>query len=152
MSLPLAAQDVVSYPVNLEVHEESLGFSRDSNCAGESRKGDVCVSGQYPGEIVFALGRGSEDWELARIQIRDPSANWGDRPSDRTSEDFPQFDSGGILQADSAQRGNLVIQDGNRHSIAVQYGITVRNRESGRELSPAFAVIDNDGGAGARGN
>jgi hypothetical protein len=149
--IPALAQDVTSYAVRLVVENETLNFESESNCALVPQKGDICVLGEQPAEIVFTLGGETAAWEISGLQVRDPAANWGDSLPDTVREDFYQFDAKGMLDVASGEE-NLVIRNANRHAIAVQYGITVRNRETGLELRPAFAVIDNDGKAGASGN
>ena len=143
---PAIAQDPTTYPVNLEVRDGRLAFTRESSCEGDRNPGDVCVRGGAAAEIVFTLGRGSEDWALSEILIRDPAANWQTRLPDRTRDEFPQFNRYGVLRAAGDGQGSMVVSFSNRHELAVQYGVIARNRSSGEQLAPAHAVIDSDGG------
>lgn len=151
-AVPAVAQDATTYPVNLEVEGDQLIFTRDSNCEGDWNRGDVCIRGGTTAEIVFTLGRGSGEWEISEILIRDPAANWRDPLPGPAASEFPQFDQYGVLRAPAEGQGGLVVAFANGQALAVQYAVSVRNRDTGAGLAPAFAVIDGDGSAALRGD
>jgi hypothetical protein len=150
-AVPAAAQDATTHPVNLEVEGDQLSFTRDSSCEEGWNRGDVCIRGGTTAEIVFTLGRGSEEWEISEILIRDPAANWRDPLPGPVASEFRQFDQYGVLRAPAEGQGGLVVAFANGQPLAVQYAVSVRNRDTGAGLAPAFAVIDGDGGAALRG-
>jgi hypothetical protein len=135
------------YAVVLGIEDGVMAISDNASCAGTRPVVEVCVAAGSSAEIVFSLGTAAQDWEFSGMRIRDPARNWLDPLPEETAADFPQFSANGEFRDSMPEDGNLTIRDGNGHSLAVQYTITVRNRRSGAELPPAHGVIDNDGGA-----
>jgi hypothetical protein len=132
--------------VTLSVENDILTINSDSNCLEVRPKGEICVANGVGAEIVFSLDNNSVDWEFSEMLIRDPAENWGDRLPVNAESDFSQFDGTGRYEVPSDGSGITII-DANQFGLAVQYKITVRNKQSGKVLPPAHGVIDNDGGS-----
>jgi len=141
------AQDRAIYQVHLEVVDGQLTIVSPSNCDGKRLYGEVCAAEGQGSDIVFSLGSDSGDWKLSTILIRDPALNWRDDLPERTKADFGQFSNDGVFQGAPTDNGELKISDENRHSLAVQYKITAKHRQSGEYSEPSHSVIENGGGA-----
>lgn len=146
---PALAQE---YLVELEVTDGQLKIVSTENCAGERLHNDVCVGAGQSAEIQFYLVRGSEDWEISQLLIRDPALNWLDELPEQVAANYGQFSPNGVFMGSLDRDGKLTITNGNRHALAVQYRITARHKESGQETAPAFSVIETSGGEPRTGN